>query len=240
MVFRRLWLFEHMERTITAIEAQKHNRSRVNISLDGAYAFALDQLTAAWLKPGVRLNEQQIAQLLAKDEQQSAYSRALHFLSFRARSHQEVRTYLERKGYATEVIEAVLAQLEEDGFLDDARFSREWVENRTTFRPRSQSMLGWELKHKGVSPEAIETALAEADLDDADLALEAAQRALGRYADLPWEDFARKLGAYLQRRGFSAQVTWATIRQLWNTMQDSRTMQDTIYENGVLKNVICT
>jgi len=88
-------------------------------------------------------------------------------------------------------------------------------------------MLGWELKHKGVSPEAIETALAEADLDDADLALEAAQRALGRYADLPWEDFARKLGAYLQRRGFSAQVTWATIRQLWNTMQDSRTMQDT-------------
>ncbi len=227
MVFRRLWLFEHMERTITAIEAQKHNRSRVNISLDGAYAFALDQLTAAWLKPGVRLNEQQIAQLLAKDEQQSAYSRALHFLSFRARSHQEVRTYLERKGYATEVIEAVLAQLEEDGFLDDARFSREWVENRTTFRPRSQSMLGWELKHKGVSPEAIETALAEADLDDADLAFEAAQRALGRYADLPWEDFARKLGAYLQRRGFSAQVTWATIRQLWNTMQDSRTMQDT-------------
>lgn len=216
-----------MERTITAIEAQKHNRSRVNISLDGAYAFALDQLTAAWLKPGVRLNEQQIAQLLAKDEQQSAYSRALHFLSFRARSHQEVRTYLERKGYATEVIEAVLAQLEEDGFLDDARFSREWVENRTTFRPRSQSMLGWELKHKGVSPEAIETALAEADLDDANLALEAAQRALGRYADLPWEDFARKLGAYLQRRGFSAQVTWATIRQLWNTMQDSRTMQDT-------------
>ena len=227
MVFRRLWLFEHMERTITAIEAQKHNRSRVNISLDGAYAFALDQLTAAWLKPGVRLNEQQIAQLLARDEQQSAYSRALHFLSFRARSHQEVRTYLERKGYATEVIEAVLAQLEEDGFLDDARFSREWVENRTTFRPRSQSMLGWELKHKGVSPEAIETALAEADLDDADLALEAAQRALGRYADLPWEDFARKLGAYLQRRGFSAQITWATIRQLWNTMQDSRTMQDT-------------
>jgi len=227
MVFRRLWLFEHMERTITAIEAQKHNRSRVNISLDGAYAFALDQLTAAWLKPGLKLNEQQIAQLLAKDEQQSAYSRALHFLSFRARSHQEVRTYLERKGYATEVIEAVLAQLEEDGFLDDARFSREWVENRTTFRPRSQSMLGWELKHKGVSPEAIETALAEADLDDAHLAFEAAQRALGRYADLPWEDFARKLGAYLQRRGFSAQVTWATIRQLWNTMQDSRTMQDT-------------
>jgi regulatory protein len=227
MVFRRLWLFDNMERTITAIEAQKHNRSRVNISLDGAYAFSLDQLTAAWLKPGSKLNEQQIAQLLAKDEQQSAYNRVLHFLSFRIRSNEEVRTYLERKGYAAEVVEAVLAQLEEDGFLNDARFSREWVENRTTFRPRSQSMLGWELKQKGVSPEAIETALAEADLDDANLALEAAQRALGRYADLPWEAFARKLGAYLQRRGFSAQVTWATVRQLWNTMHDSKTMQDT-------------
>jgi regulatory protein len=216
MVFRRLWLFDNMEKTITAIEAQKHNRSRVNISLDGVYAFSLDQLTAAWLKPGLKLNEQQ-----------SAYSRALHFLSFRSRSNQEVQTYLERKGYAAEVIEAVLAQLEEDGFLNDTRFSREWVENRTTFRPRSQSMLGWELKQKGVSSEAIETALAEAELDDADLALKAAQRALGRYAGLPWEDFARKLGAYLQRRGFSAQVTWATIRKLWNAMQDSSSMQDT-------------
>ena len=216
-----------MEKTITAIEAQKHNRNRVNISLDEAYAFSLDKLTAAWLKPGIKLNEQQIAQLLAKDEQQSAYNRALHFLSFRSRSNQEVQTYLERKGYTAEVIEAVLAQLEEDGFLNDTRFSREWVENRTTFRPRSQSMLGWELKQKGVSSETIETALAEAELDDADLALEAAQRALGRYASLPWEDFARKLGAYLQRRGFSAQVTWATLRKLWNAMQDSSSMQDT-------------
>ena len=227
MVFKRLWLFDNMEKTITAIEAQKHNRSRVNISLDGAYAFSLDKLTAAWLKPGLKLNEQQIAQLLAKDEQQSAYNRASHFLSFRSRSNQEVQTYLERKGYTAEVIEAVLAQLEEEGFLNDTRFSREWVENRTTFRPRSQSMLGWELKQKGVSSETIETALAEAELDDTDLALQAAQRALGRYASLPWEDFARKLGAYLQRRGFSAQVTWATIRKLWNAMQDSSSMQDT-------------
>ncbi|HAE85030.1 MAG TPA: RecX family transcriptional regulator [Anaerolineaceae bacterium] len=215
-----------MEKTITAIEAQKHNRSRVNIILDGVYAFSLDQLTAAWLKSGLKLNEQQIAQLLAKDEQQSAYSRALHFLSYRSRSYKEVRTYLEHKGYATEVVEAVLAQLEQDGLIDDARFSREWVENRTTFRPRSQSMLGWELKRKGISPEAIETALTDADLDDADLALQAARRALGRYAELPWEDFARKLGAYLQRRGFSAQVTWATVCQLWNDMQDSSSMQD--------------
>lgn len=75
----------------------KAYRSRANISLDGAYAFSLDKLTAAWLKPGIKLNEQQIAQLLAKDEQQAHTIAPLHFC-FRSRSNQEVQTYLERKG----------------------------------------------------------------------------------------------------------------------------------------------
>jgi len=41
-----------MDKVITAIEPQKRNRQRLNISLDGEYAFSLDRLTAAWLKPG--------------------------------------------------------------------------------------------------------------------------------------------------------------------------------------------
>lgn len=215
-----------MEKTITGIEAQKRNRSRVNIDLDGAYAFSLDRLTAAWLKPGRKLSEQQIAQLLAKDEQESAYNRALHFLSFRSRSQKEVTTYLQQKGYADSVIAAVLTRLEADGLLDDARFSREWVENRATFRPRSQWLLSRELQQKGIAESTAQAALAEADLDDTDLALQAAKRVASRYADLPWKDFLPKVGAYLQRRGFSAQIARTVSRQLWTEIQASRPQQN--------------
>ena len=49
-----------MEKVITAIEAQKRNRQRVNVSLDGEFAFSLDRLTAAWLKPGRKLTAEEI------------------------------------------------------------------------------------------------------------------------------------------------------------------------------------
>jgi len=217
-----------MDKVITAIEAQKRNRQRLNISLDGEYAFSLDRLTAAWLKPGRKLTADEIKQLQEQDELESAHTRALHFLSFRSRSIQEVRDYLTRKGCSPEHISAVLCRLEEESFLDDARFSREWLENRSAFRPRGVSLIKAELRQKGVSNEVIETSLAQADLQESELALKAAQRVVGRYAALPQETFRLRLGAFLQRRGFSFAVASSTVRRLWNESQNSRDGQDII------------
>ena len=217
-----------MDKVITAIEAQKRNRQRLNISLDGEYAFSLDRLTAAWLKPGRKLTADEIKQLQEQDELESAHTRALHFLSFRSRSIQEVRDYLMRKGCSPEHISAVLCRLEEESFLDDARFSREWLENRSAFRPRGVSLIKAELRQKGVSNEVIETSLAQAYLQESELALKAAQRVVGRYAALPQETFRLRLGAFLQRRGFSFAVASSTVRRLWNESQNSRDGQDII------------
>ena len=217
-----------MDKVITAIEAQKRNRQRLNISLDGEYAFSLDRLTAAWLKPGRKLTADEIKQLQEQDELESAHTRALHFLSFRSRSIQEVRDYLMRKGCSPEHISAVLCRLEEESFLDDARFSREWLENRSAFRPRGVSLIKAELRQKGVSNEVIETSLAQADLQESELALKAAQRVVGRYAALPQKTFRLRLGAFLQRRGFSFAVASSTVRRLWNESQNSRDGQDII------------
>lgn len=217
-----------MDKVITAIEPQKRNRQRLNISLDGEYAFSLDRLTAAWLKPGRKLTADEIKQLQEQDELESAHTRALHFLSFRSRSIQEVRDYLMRKGCSPEHISAVLCRLEEESFLDDARFSREWLENRSAFRPRGVSLIKAELRQKGVSNEVIETSLAQADLQESELALKAAQRVVGRYAALPQETFRLRLGAFLQRRGFSFAVASSTVRRLWNESQNSRDGQDII------------
>ena len=217
-----------MDKVITAIEPQKRNRQRLNISLDGEYAFSLDRLTAAWLKPGRALSAEEIKKLQEQDELESAYTRALHFLSFRSRSIQETRDYLTRKGCSPELTSAVLRRLEEEGYLDDARFCREWLENRSAFRPRGVSLIKAELRQKGVSNEVIETSLAQADLQESELALKAAQRVVGRYAALPQETFRLRLGAFLQRRGFSFAVASSTVRRLWNESQNSRDGQDII------------
>ena len=217
-----------MEKEITAIEAQKRSRQRVNISLDGEFAFSLDRLTAAWLKPGRKLSAEEIIRLREQDEVESAHTRALHFLSFRSRSTKEMQDYLTRKGCSPKLVASVLARLEEEGYLNDTRFCREWVENRSTFRPRGVSLIKAELRQKGIANETIESTLAQADLQESELALKAARRVAGRYTALPQETFRLRLGAFLQRRGFSFAVASTTVRRLWNESQNSRDGQDII------------
>ncbi|HPY33675.1 MAG TPA: RecX family transcriptional regulator [Anaerolineaceae bacterium] len=210
-----------MEKEITAIEAQKRSRQRVNISLDGEFAFSLDRLTAAWLKPGRKLSAEEISRLREQDEVESAHTRALHFLSFRSRSTKEMQDYLTRKGCSPKLIASVLARLEEEGYLNDARFSREWVENRSAFRPRGISLLRAELRGKGIPNDVIDTTLTQADLSEGELALKAAERVVGRYAALPQEAFRLRLGAYLQRRGFSYRTASLVVQRLWNETRNS-------------------
>lgn len=207
--------FNTMEKEITAIEAQKRTRNRLNIFLDGTYAFSLDRLTAAWLKPGRKLSENEIQTLQAKDAMESAYTRTLHFLSYRARSAQELDAYLQGKGFEEPSRLAVLERLKNEGYLDDARFSADWVENRCEFRPRSQTLLRTELRHKGIPEDTIDATFEKAQLDDAQLAEEAAKKAARRYAGLEWEDFRKRLGNYLLRRGFSFADARQASSKLW-------------------------
>lgn len=217
-----------MEKQITAIEAQKRNRNRVNISLDGEFAFSLDRLTAVWLKPGRKLSESDIEQLLAQDELENAFARALHFLGYRARSTWELQDFLEGKGVSVTVIISVMDRLKQEGYLDDTRFSQDWVENRSTFRPRSQSLLKTELRHKGIAEPTIQTALDKANLDDIDLAFLAGRKIAGRYTNLTWEEFRTKLRNHLLRRGFTYQVVNQVTRQVWSELQNSGHMDATL------------
>ena len=56
-----------MAGTITALEIQKHNQERVNVYLDGEFAFGLTVLEAARLKKGQALSDNEISALRAKD-----------------------------------------------------------------------------------------------------------------------------------------------------------------------------
>src|SRR3990172_4788022 len=76
---------------ITAIEPQQKDPQRVNVYLDGEFAFGLARITAGWLTVGQELGEEKVASLLAEDANKTAYQKALHFLSYRPRSSSEVR-----------------------------------------------------------------------------------------------------------------------------------------------------
>src|SRR5688572_1505231 len=202
---------------ITAIAVQKKNPSRVNISLDDEFAFGLSRIVAAWLSVGQMLSDEKITALQLADAREVAYQKAMRFLSYRARSVQEVRDNLEKHEIPETVIEEVLKRLQEANLLNDQDFAQAWVENRNTFRPRSRRALAMELRHKGLDDEVVQDVL-DQNVDEDALALEAARKYVRKVQKLDWPDFRQKLGSFLGRRGFSYGVIAPVLQQVWSEL----------------------
>ena len=199
---------------ITALQVQKRNPNRVNLHLDGEFAFGLARIVAAWLRVGQELSDEKIEQLQSEDARERAYQQAMLFLSYRARSESEIRQNLRKHEIPDSVIEQTLDRLRQDGLANDNQFARAWVENRSTFRPRSRRLMALELRQKGLNEEAVSSAVA--DVDDAALAYEAAQKKVARYKGLEWNEFRKKLSDFLARRGFSYSVIAPVVTRVWN------------------------
>lgn len=204
---------EKSVRTVTALKAQKNNPQRINVFLDGQFAFSLSRLVAAWLQVGQTLTEERLEQLLQEDRLENLYQRALRYLSFRPRSEQEMRLYLLRHEQVEQVRELAIERLKENGWLDDQRLAAQWVENRAAFRPRGRKALALELKLRGVQSAVIEQAVEE--LNEEEMAYQAAQKVLRRYKNLDQKTFRQKLYDFLVRRGFSYEVVLPTIHRCW-------------------------
>ena len=199
---------------ITAIEVQKRSPTRVNIYLDGEFAFGLSRIVAAWLRVGQELSEEKIEQLQAEEARERALQQAMLFLSYRARSESEIRQNLRKHEIPEPIIEQTLERLRQDGLANDHQFARAWVENRSAFRPRSRRMMALELRQKGLDEEAVSSAIKE--VDDEALAYEAAQKRAARLKGLEWNEFRKKLSDFLARRGFSYSVIAPVVSKIWN------------------------
>ena len=210
---------------ITAISAQKNKPNRVNIYLDGEFAFGLARITAAWLKTGDVLSEDRIAKLQADDTRERAYQQAMLYLSYRARSEKEIRQNLRKHEIPDAIIEETLERLKQARLADDNQFAQMWVENRNTFRPRSKRALEIELRQKGLNNEAIQASLS--NVDEEALAYEAGLKRATRFKGQEWSEFRKKLSEFLARRGFSYSTIAPIVTRIWNeTRLDAQQYED--------------
>lgn len=218
-----------MDHKITDLKQQKRNPNRINIYLEGEYSFGLSRIVAAWLQIGQMISDDKIAKLKNEDQIEVALQKALGFINYRPRTEYEVSKKLSGLGYDDNEIEIVINRLREIGALSDDRFAQMWIENRTTFRPRSQKMLKMELRNKKVAEEIIQLALAEAENDEV-LALDAGYRYAKRLVHLEGNDFRKKLSAFLARRGFSYGIVIPVVNKIWADAQAAKEL-NMIMEN---------
>ncbi|MBN2470566.1 MAG: RecX family transcriptional regulator [Anaerolineae bacterium] len=214
---------------ITALEVQKRNKERVNVYLDGEYAFSLAMIEAARLRREQVLSDAEIAELQARDAVERALEQAVRFLSYRPRSIREIRQNLKEKGTDAPVIDQVIDRLETLGYVDDLAFARFWVQNRDEFRPKGPLALRQELNQKGVSGKLVDQVLDEVDFADA--AYRAALPKARRWQSMDRQQFRTKLYPYLARRGFMAETCKDVIDRLIEELEIPD-LTDYDYDNG--------
>lgn len=203
---------------ITKIKAQK-NKKRVNIYLDGRFAFGLDadNFLKAGLKVGQELSEKQVEDLIFKNEFQKLLDRVYRILSLRPRSEKEIKDYLAKKKATEKISQKIIEKLKKSGQINDNAFAIWWIEQRSTFRPRGKFGLRMELKQKGVNKKIIDKVI-EQLVNELPLVRKVVQKKLKSYKNLPREDFYQKMSAFLARRGFS----WPVIKQVVDELSKKR------------------
>ncbi len=205
---------------ITALRPGRNRGKRVTIFLDGKFAFSLDAEVVA--KEGLaveqELSPEQIEALARSDQFHHCFNTAIRYLGYRPRSESELRERLHRRGFDGDTEEAVITRLKEQGLVDDTAFAQFWKENRESFSPRSQWLTMLELRQKGVANDILDQVVSTINDDDS-----AYRAALSKARSLPrsdYQNFRRRLGEYLKRRGFSYEVTNHTVERVWQEKDD--------------------
>ena len=219
---------------ITDIALQKKNPKRVNVFLEGEFAFgiSLDLRFEKKLEIGKNLTEKQIASLVEADQVERLLNKSLKFLSFRPRSEKEIRDHLLWKGKLKDIdksdsekaeyeksIERVISKLKKIGQVDDKGFAKWWVEQRQSFKQIGVRAIKVELFQKGIDKDTVSELLDESDESkEVELAVKASSKKIQSYKKLEPQEFRIKMGQYLARRGFG----WNTIKKVVDTLSKNR------------------
>ena len=147
----------------------------------------------------------------AAERLQAALDIAYRHLARRDRTVAQVRGRLEAAGADPATVDAALAELRHQGYLDDARFARRFVEDRRTLDSWGSERIERGLRAAGVPAELVTSALAGTE---ADHELEAAAALLRRRLSAPPttdRERNRALGL-LVRKGFELETAYDAVR----------------------------
>ena len=148
----------------------------------------------------------------ASERLQAALDKAYRFLGHRDRTVAEMRRHLLKKEVDEDVVDAVVAELVAQDYLDDARFAQRFVEDRVRLDGWGSDRIERKLVELGVEREHVAAALRGRDFGtELDAALALLQR---RWREPPAtdRDRDRALG-FLVRKGYDLEIAYDAIRE---------------------------
>lgn len=214
--------------TITRLAPGVRDPNRVNVFLDGHFAFSLDiaQVVDLDVKLHQKVDRERLKALQCASEFGKLYQRTLEWVLTRPHSVRETRDYLKRRKFKREMLNRqrareekrplpeiqeeisaqVLERLIEKGYLDDQKFAKFYVENRHVRKGISHKRLKMELKRKGVDDEQISVAMNTVPRDENEEIMKMIAKKRKKYNDF-------QLIGYLSQQGFDFQTAKTAVEK---------------------------
>lgn len=165
---------------------------------------------------GMQIPTSFYAQLNLEAAKAEAKERVLRSLSRRSLTVRDVMGILQKQEVLQAVRDSVIEEFLANGLLDDRKYAQMFVTAKA--RRLSRTEIVWKLSQRGVSKDVAQEAVREEHTQEQEFqaALRLAEKHWRRHEGEESSLRFRKLGAYLQRRGFSMEV----IHLVFNKLSD--------------------
>ena len=226
-----------MKQQITDIQAVPELPSHCQLVLNGTPFVVLHTVLVEnfGLRVGLQIEAEVIKKLIAADEVMRAKNYALRLLREKTDNDavdetessrptvkpkpytkSEMGQRLAREGFSEKAIGTAIEELIDSGQIRDRKYAENWVIRRQKSNPRGKTLLKRELLDKGVDRETAEQVVAQVKTEnEANLALQIAQKRVKQYRRLPVHVAKRRLHGFLARRGFESEIVRQVLEQIF-------------------------
>ena len=147
--------------TESIVESKLRPRNRVWIKLSGGRFFTIPESEASAFPAGAELSGEDINRLSRIDQFHRGKEKLLRLLSIRPRTRKEMEEALDKMEINSGVIEGILAEMVECGFVNDRKFAVDYARAKSELKGLGPHRIGYELKRLGVNGTIIKSVLEE-------------------------------------------------------------------------------
>ncbi len=202
---------------ITDIAPQVKDKLRCNVYIDNRFCcgLKLETVMRYRLKKGMSITAERLNEIQSESEKSEALEKALNYISVSMKTEREIRFYLRKKGYLSDIEDYVVEKMKDYGYIDDVSYGRQYAESVS--KNKGKKLIELKLRQKGLDGESAKAVVGEIENED-----ETAFRIANKYMrnkDFTKENLYRAF-QYLMGKGFEYETAKAAVSKLGSVDED--------------------
>lgn len=209
--------------TIHRIEVQKKNSFRYSLYSENGFISGVSDatLTKQNLRKGTIIDEQLYALIQTEEESWSIREYLIRLLGRRDHASHELRLKGIKKGYDYEILDQIIAELEDKNYINNYAFAKKYAHDKFRFNNWGPNKIKAELSKKKIGKSTIAQVLDEefdqqSKIETINELIEKKKPSLLRTDP---EKRRKKIFDYLFRKGYHSQIILNQIDQLMKRIE---------------------